>query len=142
MPSSESGAHRAGALDIAADWDEAGRMKYPADTRRRIGRREFVSLGLMGAAALVVRNPSTASAGDSFLERSIPELQARMIGREFTSAELTAAYLDRIADLNPLLHAVIETNPDAASIAAGLDAEREAGHLRGLLHGIPVLLKD
>src|SRR5262249_41028989 len=131
------------ALDTASDWDEAGRMKHSRVTRRRIGRREFVSLGLMAGAATFVRaRPRSSGAGASFLEKSIPELQSLMIGGALTSAELTALYLDRIADLNPLLHAVIETNPDAASIAAGLDAERAAGNLRGLLHGIPVLLKD
>jgi amidase len=37
---------------------------------------------------------------------------------------------------------VIETNPDADSIAGMLDDERKAGHVRGPLHGIPILLKD
>jgi amidase len=33
-------------------------------------------------------------------------------------------------------------NPDAPSIADGLDKERKAGKVRGPLHGIPVLIKD
>jgi amidase len=37
---------------------------------------------------------------------------------------------------------VIEMNPDAASIARQLDAERKAGKVRGPLHGIPILIKD
>ncbi|HAF14201.1 MAG TPA: amidase, partial [Blastocatellia bacterium] len=48
----------------------------------------------------------------------------------------------RIASLNPLLHAVIETNPDALAIAQARDRERRAGRIRGPLHGIPVLVKD
>jgi amidase len=55
---------------------------------------------------------------------------------------LTQAYLSRIAALNPLLHAVIEVNPNAVAIAAGLDNERRRGLVRGPLHGIPVLVKD
>ena len=51
-------------------------------------------------------------------------------------------YLQSIQSLNPTLHAVIETNPDAVSIAANLDNERKAGHVRGPLHGIPLLVKD
>jgi len=41
-----------------------------------------------------------------------------------------------------MLHAVLETNPDALAIAASLDAERRAGKMRGPMHGIPVLVKD
>src|SRR5919201_1370004 len=39
-------------------------------------------------------------------------------------------------------HAVIETNPDALAIASVRDAERQSGHVRGPLHGIPILVKD
>ncbi len=116
-------------------------------------RREFVSLGLLGGAALAIGSPvrldaastsvpRSATGAAAWLEKSIPELQARLVAGEFTSSELTAGYLERIADLNPLLHAVIETNPEAQAIAAALDAERASGNLRGLLHGIPILLKD
>jgi len=51
-------------------------------------------------------------------------------------------YLRRISSLNPLLHSVIETNPNAVSIAQHLDNERRHGHVRGPLHGIPILVKD
>ena len=40
------------------------------------------------------------------------------------------------------LEVVIETNPDAVGIAAGLDEERQQGKVRGSLHGVPVLVKD
>jgi amidase len=55
---------------------------------------------------------------------------------------LVMGYLRRIASLNPLLNSVIETNPNAVSIAQHLDNERRRGHVRGPLHGIPVLVKD
>ena len=51
-------------------------------------------------------------------------------------------YLDRIRSLNPLLHSVIETNPNAIAIAQHLDNERRRGTVRGPLHGIPILVKD
>ncbi len=59
-----------------------------------------------------------------------------------TSAQLVTNYLNQIASLNPLLHAVIETNPDALSIAQARDKERKTGKLRGPLHGIPIIVKD
>src|SRR5258708_7015619 len=64
---------------------------------------------------------------------------------ELTAHVLTAAYLQRIAEIDrsgPKLNSVIELNPDALKIADALDAERKAGHVRGPLHGIPILLKD
>ncbi len=68
-----------------------------------------------------------------------------MSAGELDSVTLTDAYLRRIAELDrngPTLHAVIELNPDARREAAQRDAERRAGRVRGLLHGMPVLLKD
>jgi amidase len=69
-------------------------------------------------------------------------MQAAMTAGELTSRQLCETYLARIARLNPQLHAIIETNPDALAIADALDAERRQGHVRGPLHGVPILLKD
>lgn len=79
-----------------------------------------------------------------------PELTAAEAGRQLADGRLTAValaqhYLTRIAAVDragPQLRSVIELNPEAEAIAAGLDAERAAGRLRGPLHGLPVLLKD
>ena len=87
----------------------------------------------------------TARAGFPFAEATIDDLQARMGAGTLTARELTAAYLQRIAEIDkagPKLNAIIELNPDALAIAEQLDAERAAGHVRGPLHGIPVLIKD
>src|SRR6266705_3970057 len=65
-----------------------------------------------------------------------------MASGQLTSKQLTLDYIGRVQSLNPLLHSVIELNPDAAMIAADLDNERRHGHVRGPLHGIPILVKD
>ena len=88
-----------------------------------------------------------ALAPDSFAynELTVAQLQQRMQRGELTSHTLTAAYLRRIAAIDaagPQLHAVIERNRDALSIAKAMDDERKAGKVRGPLHGIPVLIKD
>ena len=115
----------------------------------RLTRRAFLGAGVAGAAALAggrlesLFPVSAAEAADEpWIEATIPQLQALMAGGQFTSRELTQGYLQRIASLNPLLGAVIQTNPNATSIAARLDNERRSGATRGLLHGIPVLVKD
>ena len=78
-------------------------------------------------------------------EWTISELQKKMELGELTARRLAELYLERIneADKNgPYLNSVIEVNPDALEIAEALDAERQAGKVRGPLHGIPILIKD
>ena len=78
-------------------------------------------------------------------EYTITELQQKMNTGELTSRQLAQLYLERIDSIDrngPRLNAIIETNPDALTLASSLDAERAAGSTRGPLHGIPILLKD
>ena len=76
---------------------------------------------------------------------SVTELaQAQSQGR-ITSLQLVDIYLDRIARVDragPALHSVLAINPEARADARALDLERAAGHVRGPLHGIPLLIKD
>jgi amidase len=113
-----------------------------------ITRRKFIGAAAGGSAALLtgglasLLKPTVSAAGFDFVEATIPQLQAAMASGALTSAGLTMSYINRIQSLNPTLHAVIEVNPNAAAIAASLDNERRAGHVRGPLHGIPILVKD
>ena len=68
-----------------------------------------------------------------------------MASGEHTAKSITAAYLDRIAQLDrrgPSLCSFIETNPEALDIAGELDRERQNGRIRSPLHGVPIVLKD
>lgn len=78
-------------------------------------------------------------------EWTIPELQRKLTSGKLTARSLAEMYLGRIVAIDqggPRLNAVIELNPDALAIAQTLDRERREGHVRGPLHGIPILLKD
>ncbi len=78
-------------------------------------------------------------------EITVSVLQEKMQSGEQTSVSITKAYLARIKEIDkggPELNSIIEMNPDALSIAAGLDKERKQGKIRGPLHGIPILVKD
>src|SRR5437762_5739399 len=89
------------------------------------------------------RQPTADKRAEFELEEiTVAQLQDSMRTGARTSRSICAAYLARIAELDPKLHAVLETNPDALTAADRLDAERKAGHVRGPLHGIPVLVKD
>jgi amidase len=119
------------------------------DLDHSITRRKFIGTTAVGSAALLtggltslVSRSALAARDFEFVEATIPELQAAMASGQVSSKDLVKGYLDRIRSLNPLLHAVIETNPNAISIAQHLDNERRRGQVRGPLHGIPVLVKD
>jgi amidase len=86
--------------------------------------------------------PAPIIAGINLENATIPQLQLAMNEGKLTSVQLVSFYLQRIALLNPVMHAVIGTNPAALQEAAASDARRSRNALRGPMDGIPVLLKD
>lgn len=132
-------------------------LAWLGSTFGRVQRRRFLQLSAAGSALAVqplalsrsVSGASVAQAvsGSAFEweEATIPELQTAMASGRETAGCLTDKYLHRIREIDragPALNAVIETNPEASSIARSLDEERSRGKVRGPLHGIPVLVKD
>lgn len=81
--------------------------------------------------------------GDDILFASIPEVAACFRRGDLSPVEVTERALARIQALNPILNAFITVTAEAALAAARqAEAELRAGLDRGLLHGIPVALKD
>jgi amidase len=112
-------------------------------------RRTLLGSAAAGGTALALAGGRTtwaasgATPGDGpWIEATFAELQRLMASRQLSSIELTHAYLLRIRELDQVLHSVIQVNPLAIASAAFRDLERKAGHVRGPLHGIPILLKD
>jgi aspartyl-tRNA(Asn)/glutamyl-tRNA(Gln) amidotransferase subunit A len=69
------------------------------------------------------------------------EAKRLLVEGEISAAELTKAYLERIADVEPLVHAYIHVSgEDAARYAGRIDSEMTAG--RGALAGLPTAIKD
>ena len=121
-------------------------------------RRDFLETTALGGV-LAVSKPASLLASETFSpasthalpkdfeldELTISELQDGMKSGRFTASSLVKKYLDRIEEIDkkgPAINSVIETNPDAVSIAEALDNERKQKGMRGPLHGIPILIKD
>jgi amidase len=78
-------------------------------------------------------------------ELTISQIQEGFASGELSARLLVEAYLERVERIDrsgPALNAIIEINPQVFSIADALDAERQAGFVRGPLHGVPILIKD
>ena len=73
---------------------------------------------------------------------TVADLGRALADSRLTAVALTQHYLDRIANLNPVLNAVVRVLPDALEQAAASDAARRQGRPRGALEGIPILVKD
>ena len=126
-------------------------MKSQSSPEEGLGRRDLLRLGAAAAMAPLTAGAASANTSrdsnpfEEIEEATIAELQGAMRHGRLTARELTQIYLERINALDkrgPTLNSVIEVNPEAERIARRLDAERRAGHVRGPLHGIPILLKD
>lgn len=76
------------------------------------------------------------------IEADIASMQKAMELGEFTSEQLVEAYLERIHQYDSRINSILEINPEAIEIARSLDEERRVKGSRGMLHGIPILLKD
>jgi len=122
-------------------------------------RRDFLRASALGSAAALgvagtaegemqsrLEQVSSEPAAPFDLEEiTIAELQRDMSSGKRTARSITERYLQRIAANDrkgPTLRSVIETNPEALSIADALDKERKLKGPRGPMHGIPVLIKD
>lgn len=96
------------------------------------------------AGLLLGLNTTASQANDEWLELSVPDIMALFNSGELSSETLTRFYLQRIreSDQQTGINAVTAINPDALDNARQADEQRRAGEPLGVLHGIPVLIKD
>lgn len=110
-------------------------------------RRNFLQTTATALAVAITKPASSFASPPAFEleELTIAELQQGLQSGKYTSRSLVEKYSERINDIDkhgPKLNSVIEMNPDCEAIAVALDRERKERGPRGLLHGIPILIKD
>lgn len=109
-----------------------------------------MALQILSLSLLIFLSTSADASSFHYLGKDVTDLNATELvhlisTKKISSYDLTKAYLENIESTNhqgPKYNAVIEVNPEALQIASALDAELKQKGPRGLLHGLPVLVKD
>ena len=140
--------------------DETENNNHETTTRRRVSRRDFLKYGAgvaavaAGASGLLGKIPSLPSLttptsihqvppDPGIEEVTIAQLEAQYAAGTLTATSVVNMYETRISALDqsgPRLNSLLQVNPDALTIAHQLDAQTLP--FPGILHGIPILLKD
>ncbi len=115
-----------------------------------LSRRDLLAMaGGLAVAALApgcqpVAAP-TAGGGlaDPIHFSSVRALAEAIAKKTISSEEVTRAFLDRIAAVNPTLNAVVQLDRDGAlARAREMDGALARGNRAGPLHGVPMTIKD
>ncbi len=94
---------------------------------KRVLAREFVS----------------DTAKDEFIYSSVTDLVKALRNKNLSSVEVVQAYIDRIEDVNYQLNAIVMESYDRAlEEAKKADATLAKGSSEGMLHGVPMTIKD
>jgi Asp-tRNA(Asn)/Glu-tRNA(Gln) amidotransferase A subunit family amidase len=84
----------------------------------------------------------SAQSAIDVVELTVSRIQVDYASGRYTAAELTEAFLARIARFEDHYNAFITMNPEALTVATALDVEYRIQGPRGPLHGVPVVVKD
>src|SRR6185503_16491035 len=79
---------------------------------------------------------------NDLVELSLTTIAGMIQRREVSPVEVAEAHLERIARLNPGLNAIVTLAPDVVERARAAEAALLRGDEVGLLHGVPVTVKD
>lgn len=105
-----------------------------------------VSVTASNLSSAIAQTEKTDDVGKAeIFEASLSEIRQMLESGQLTSEKLCEVYIERINKFDKdgeKLNSVISINKNALAQAKQLDSEREAGVVRGLLHGIPILVKD
>jgi hypothetical protein len=123
------------------------KVRLEDDFVRAVQPRCRFTVAALVCAAVCIAPVISGAQGRTFdlLSASIADIQDAVDAGALTYERLVRLYLNRIEAYDqkgPHLRAVLAVTPRAIEIARGLDRERKISGRRGLLHGIPVAVKD
>jgi len=99
--------------------------------------------GAAKAAEMRMSGGATRPLSDPLCFSSATALARAIRSGELSSEEVTNAFLSRIREVNPKIHAVVQVQwEDAIAQARQADARLLRGEPVGLLHGLPITIKD
>lgn len=111
-----------------------------------VGGQEVASQDVVGRSAadrvVDVVGRGVATRQIDVVEMTVDDVHQGYEAGDFTAVELTWAFLHRIRRFEEHYNAFVSMNPDALSIAAGLDVAYAGSGPVGPLHGVPVVIKD
>jgi amidase len=116
----------------------------------KMGRRDFLgTVALAGAVAAAGRSSFVGSAEAAsevirdITSKSASELASAIRSKQLSSKAIVEAHLERIAEVNPKLNAIVQLTADSARKEADeADAALARGEIKGPLHGVPMTIKD
>lgn len=110
---------------------------------QNLTRRAFLGSGLaLAGATLLPLRAAGATAADLDFVSALDAARAIRAG-QVSSVELTTRMLDRIAQYNPKINAIVTLTADAAlARARAADEARAKGEWWGPFHGVPCTVKD
>ncbi len=80
---------------------------------------------------------------DELLDSSLTVIAQAIRSGKVSSQQVVTGFLDRIEKVNPVLNAlVLSTAEQALKQAEKADMERQSGGATGILHGVPMTIKD
>jgi amidase len=114
-----------------------------AGVSHNLTRRAFLGSGLaLAGATLLPARAAGATAADLDFASALDAARAVRAGH-VSSVELTTRMLDRIAQYNPKINAIVTLTADAAlARARAADEARAKGEWWGPFHGVPCTVKD
>jgi amidase len=131
--------------EITRVTETARRLLASPDLRGLTSRQRAQIVNWTLPAERAAGTPETARGSFNIFEKTVSELQDALAIGTTTSEDLVRDYLTRIAAFDrhgPAFHALLSLNPRAIASARERDAERAAGQVRSVFHGIPIVFKD